>query len=221
MRKASVLALIAVIVSFYFTHHNEKCEASFQKIQIDDSLHCSFICLTPDGQNAIYIKQFETGRSIIKYDIAKKTKTTLNKVSKKPSFIFEGCHYWASDDYACWLDEGRIYACNLKTNEETLVSEKAGSPRSISVASHYLFWSDCRPGEKSNACLYFKDLNSSESPKCIYESKNRNYRDFFCFAFESYDNTYYAFHDFNDDKSRIMLFDSKEKSSRLLWTRAK
>jgi Tol biopolymer transport system component len=216
MRKVTWLAILAICFSFSSLCQNGACKESFKKIQIDENLLCTFISFTPDGQYAIYIKKTGTGHNIIKYDISKKTKTLLNKESKKPSFIFKGCHYWTSNDYVCWLDEGRIYAFNLKADKEILVSSKTGSPTSISLASHYLFWTDGIPGENSHACLYYKDLKTSESPKCIYEIKNRNYRDFFCFAFESYDNTYYAFHDFNGDKSKIMLFDTNEKKLRTL-----
>lgn len=208
MRKASLLAMLAICFSFFSPCQNGVCEESFTKIQIDENLLCTFICLTPDGQNAIYIKKTGVGSSILKYDLLKKTRTVLNKESKKPNFIFEGCHYWASNDYVCWLDEGRIYACNLKTGKEFLVTTRIGSPTSISLASHYLFWTDETPEEDSYAGLFYKDLNTSEFPKRIFELKNRNYRDFFCFAFESYNNTYYAFHDFNGGKSKIMLFDT-------------
>ncbi len=216
MRKVSLLALLAVFISFSYAHQDGSCKDVFLKIQIDESLDCPFINMTPDGQNVIYIKNNGAGNSIIKYDVLKRTRTILNKDSKKPGFIFEGCHYWASSDFVCWLDEGRIYACNLKTGKEFLVSAKTASPTSISLADHYLFWTDDTSDKNAYACLYFKDLSKGESPKCIYEIKNRNFRNFFCFAFESYNNTYYAFHDFNDGKSKIMLFDAGSKTLKTL-----
>lgn len=216
MRKVSLLAMLAICFSFFSLCQGGVCEESFTKNQIDENLLCSFISFTPDGQNVIYIKKTTTGSNAIKYDVLKKTKTILNKESKKPSFIFEGCHYWASNDYVCWLDEGRIYAYNLKTGKEIPVSTKSCSPRSVSLASHYLFWTDETQEEDSYAGLFYKDLNTSEFPKRIFELKNRNYRDFFCFAFESYNNTYYAFHDFNGGKSKIMLFDTYENKLKTL-----
>lgn len=65
--------------------------------------------------------------------------------------------------------------------------------------------------------IYYKDLDSDDEPACIWEPhNNRNFQDLYCHAFEYQDNAYFAFHDFNDGKSRILLFDTKEKKLKTL-----
>lgn len=222
--RAKAIILTAVLLMF-FSYAPKAPKAMSEdlkgKVLIDDHLadNCP-VDMTPGGKNAIYTKQNPDGtKSIIKYNFDTCAKTVLNKMSKKPYINLSSSVYFASNQYVCWAGDRQLYAYSLNKNIEKQVTTKQASFSSFSVASHYAFWFEHWKRENGQRYMgiYYKDLDSDDEPTCIWEPhNNRNFQDLYCHSFEYQDNAFYAFHDFNDGKSRILLFDAKEKKLKTL-----